>query len=76
MRHCSCLSVARMSRPSISTMMDEYQDAVDEIVAACRGDLHRAVRALLLINEQLERKLQRLSAVIENADDQLQPVLH
>ena len=74
MRHCSCLSVARMSRPSISTMMDEYEDAVDEIVAACRGDLHGAVRALLL--EQLERKLQRLSAVIENADDQLQPVLH
>ena len=56
--------------------MDEYEDAVDEIVAACRGDLRGVVRALMLINEQLERKLQCLSAVIESADDQLQPLLH
>jgi len=57
-------------------MMNEYEDAVDEIVAAYRGDLRSAIKVLMLINEQLERKLQRLSAAMESADDQLQPVLH
>lgn len=76
MRCCFCLGVARMSRPSASTMMNEYEDAVDEIVAAYRGDLRSAIKVLMLINEQLERKLQRLSAAMESADDQLQPVLH
>ena len=44
---------------------------MDEIIAACRGDLRGAVKALMLINEQLEQTLQRLSPVlIEKAEDQ------
>ncbi len=36
---------------------------VDAIVATCDGDLRGALRALLLVNEQLERELRRVSAL-------------
>jgi hypothetical protein len=35
---------------------------IDEIVASCNGDLRGAVRALLLVNEQLEAELEVLYA--------------
>ena len=54
--------VARMSHAHTSRVVDEYQAAVDEIVASCNGDLRGAVRALILANEQLEQRLQRMSA--------------
>ena len=54
--------VARMSHAHTSRVLDEYQAAVDEIVASCNGDLRGAVRALILANEQLEQRLQRISA--------------
>jgi hypothetical protein len=67
-----------MSHDDTNRFIDEYERDVDEIVAACRGDLRGAVRALMLINEQLEQTLQRLSAVlIEKAgEDQPPRLLH
>lgn len=44
------------SRPS--------EAAIDQIVASCNGDLHSALRALLLVNEQLEAELQQLYAAV------------
>jgi hypothetical protein len=44
------------SRPS--------ETAIDQIVANCNGDIHGALRALLLINEQLEAELQQLYAAV------------
>jgi hypothetical protein len=38
--------------------------AIDEIVARCNGDLHGALKALLLVNEQLEAELQQLYAAV------------
>jgi len=38
--------------------------AIDEIVARCNGDLRGALKALLLVNEQLEAELQQLHAVM------------
>jgi len=46
---------------------DEFQtseNAIDRIVASCNGDLHGALRALLLVNEQLEAELQQLYAAV------------
>ena len=76
--HSLCLDVACMSHDDANGFIDEYEQDVDEIVAACRGDLRGAVRALMLINEQLEQTLQRLSAVlIEKAgEDQPPHLLH
>ena len=44
------------SRPS--------EAAIDEIVASCNGDIRGALRALLLVNEQLEAELAELHAVV------------
>jgi hypothetical protein len=67
-----------MSRADTNMFLDEYDQQVDEIIAACRGDLRGAVKALMLINEQLEQTLQRLSAgLIGKAEkDRRQHLLH
>jgi hypothetical protein len=40
---------------------------IDEIVASCNGDIRGALRALLLVNEQLEAELQELYAAADGA---------
>lgn len=52
-----------MPRERTNSALDQYELAVDEIVAACDGDLRGAVRALMLLNEQLEQRLALLSEV-------------
>jgi hypothetical protein len=46
-------------RADTTTFLDEYKQDVDEIIAICRGDLRGAVRALMLLNEQLQLLLYR-----------------
>lgn len=36
--------------------------AIDEIISACNNDLRGALKALLMVNEQLEAELQQLYA--------------
>jgi hypothetical protein len=36
--------------------------AIDDIVASCDGDIRGALKALLLVNEQLEAELRQLYA--------------
>ena len=55
-----------MSRAYTNSFLDQYEQDVDEIVAACNGDLRGAVKALMLVNEQLEQKLRRISAELIN----------
>ena len=44
-------------------MFPEPTDAaIDDIIATCNGDLRGALKALLLVNEQLECELQHLYA--------------
>jgi hypothetical protein len=38
--------------------------AIGQIVANCKGDIHGALRALLLVNEQLEAELVQLYAAV------------
>jgi hypothetical protein len=38
--------------------------AIDRIVASCNGDIHGALRALLLVNERLEAEIQQLYAAV------------
>ena len=39
-------------------------DAIDEIVATCNGDIRGALKALLLVNEQLEAELAQFYAAV------------
>ena len=41
-----------------------HENAIDEIVARCNGDIRGALKALLLVNEQLEAELAELHAVV------------
>jgi hypothetical protein len=44
---------------------DAYEAAVDNAIATCNGDLHGALKALIIANEFLERELrdQRLRTI-------------
>ena len=35
---------------------DANETAIDQIVATCNGDMRGALKALLLVNEQLEKR--------------------
>jgi hypothetical protein len=39
-----------------------HEAAIDEIVARCNGDIRGALKALLLVNEQLEAELAEFHA--------------
>ena len=41
-----------------------HKTTIDEIVARCNGDIRGALKALLLVNEQLEAELAELHAVV------------
>jgi replication-associated recombination protein RarA len=60
----------------MNTQADEH--AIDEIVAACNGDLRGALKALMLVNEHLEAELQQLHAAVAHgaAAERGSSVLH
>jgi hypothetical protein len=41
-----------------------HDSVIDEIVASCNGDIRGALKALLLVNEQLEAELAELHAAV------------
>jgi hypothetical protein len=41
---------------------DTSEAAIDQIVASCNGDIRGALKALLLVNEQLEAELAQVYA--------------
>jgi hypothetical protein len=61
-RAAFCLDVAHMLPTDANDYLDEYEQDVDEIVAACNSDLRSALKALVLLNEQLEHKLHRVTS--------------
>jgi hypothetical protein len=63
------LYIVRMSRSHTSSLLDQYELAIDEIVAACDGDVRGALRALMLVNEQLEQRLEWISAQLDDQSD-------
>ena len=42
--------------------------AIDQIVASCNGDIRGALKALLLVNEQLEAELQQIYATVAHGE--------
>ena len=51
-----------MSRTHAADFLEEYEQQVDEIVVACGGDVHAALKALMLLNERLEQELEATRA--------------
>jgi len=71
-----CLDVASMSRANTNQLIDEYEQDVDEIVAACDGDVRTALKALLLVSERLESALQLLSSKLADCRPYHLQLLH
>jgi hypothetical protein len=47
-------------------------DVIDELIAACDGNVHGALKALLLVNERLETELQYFYELVTNLPPDLQ----
>jgi hypothetical protein len=43
---------------------DQYDAAVEDVIATCNGDLLGALRALMAVNEVLESQLEELQATM------------
>jgi hypothetical protein len=50
--------------------------AIDEIVATCNGDIRGALKALILVNEQLEAELRQLYAAFAPGAERSAGALH
>jgi hypothetical protein len=55
---------------------DPCEAAIDQIVATCNGDLRGALRALLLVNEQLEAELQKFYTAARDQSLRSDRLLH
>jgi hypothetical protein len=55
-----------MRRAAVNSVLDQHEVTIDEIVASCDGDLRGAVKALLLVNEQLESELRQVYATVDH----------
>ena len=65
-----------MPRIGTTEPFDEYEQDVDDMVAACDGDLRAALKALLLVNERLENAVQLLSAKLADCRPYRLRLLH
>jgi hypothetical protein len=53
-----------MSEPSSLSDASRYEQACDQAIAMCGGNLRGAIKALIMANEFLEHELQELQAVV------------
>jgi len=53
-----------MSEPALSSEIDRYEQACDQAIAMCDGNLRSTIKALIMANEYLENELNELQAAI------------
>jgi hypothetical protein len=51
-----------MSEPALSSDIDRYEQACDQAIAMCDGNLRSTIKALIMANEYLEIELMELQA--------------
>jgi hypothetical protein len=51
-----------MAEPAILATNDHYEQACDQAIAMCGGNMRGAIKALIMANEYLENELQELLA--------------
>jgi len=55
-----------MSEPSSLSDFNRYEQACDQAIAMCDGNLRSTIKALIMANEYLENELQELHAAVSN----------
>jgi hypothetical protein len=53
-----------MTNPSALTETSRYEQACDQAIAMCDGNLRSTIKALIMANEYLEAELEELQAAI------------
>jgi hypothetical protein len=56
-----------MSEPSALSEISRYEQACDQAIAMCDGNLRSTIKALIMANEYLENELQELQMAVSNA---------
>jgi hypothetical protein len=56
-----------MSEPSALSEISRYEQACDQAIAMCDGNLRSTIKALIMANEYLENELQELQMTASNA---------
>jgi hypothetical protein len=54
-----------MSEPALRFDTDRYEQACDQAIAMCDGNLRSTIKALIMANEYLEAELNELQAAVE-----------
>ncbi len=60
-----------MSQPAPMTDNDHYEQACNQAIAMCDGNMRSTIKALIMANEYLEAELQELQAAVSNARGKL-----
>jgi hypothetical protein len=55
-----------MSEPVSTSDISRYEQACDQAIAMCDGNLRSTIKALIMANEYLESELQELQAVLSD----------
>ena len=55
-----------MSEPSSLSDVSRYEQACDQAIAMCDGNMRSTIKALIMANEYLEAELQELQAAVSN----------
>ena len=55
-----------MSEPAATSDIDRYEQACDQAIAMCDGNLRSTIKALIMANEYLEVELRELQAAVSN----------
>ena len=55
-----------MSEPASPPDIDHYEQACDQAIAMCDGNMRSTIKALIMANEYLEAELSELQAAASN----------
>jgi hypothetical protein len=55
-----------MSEPAATSDLDHYEQACDQAIAMCDGNMRSTIKALIMANEYLEIELRELQAAVES----------
>ncbi len=55
-----------MSEPSSLSDVDRYEQACDQAIAMCDGNLRSTIKVLIMANEYLELELREVQATVSN----------
>jgi len=55
-----------MSEPSSSSEISRYEQACDQAIAMCDGNMRSTIKALIMANEYLEAELEELQSAVES----------